>query len=729
MQGKHHLKHHLRIVVISIIGLCLVLIFTWAPFLSRPPQALAHAFVINSDPVDGSTMPTAPALVKIYFNAPINSASIAYVYAFTAGGSPNGQLVNAGRSRVSSTNPNELDTSLLTPGSLPQGSYEVKWTALANDDGHTTSGLIGFNVGQSSTGLAGTPTLGPSTSNHFPQLDMQGILATAWDWLVLAALMLWIGILVMEVFITTRPNPPAFYSQVKKQARPLQMLCLFALLAGEVISLILRGTALTQALGGSGIDLNALSQLALQTNYGHLWMACIGLIIVALCFLWWTTRRRITTRSAGNPPQTTRRVGSFRQLRQEVAEEREEREGREENSSIRQNIKTGNGATTGSAQVPVSLSAARSTTASLPRGGNVPAQSAGEGTPIHPPPAWHTVVWFALAGLILLTMALSSDIAQLSQLQTVHISVILFEWLYLAAQSVWFGSAAYLGFVLLPLLPAAEPDHSAATVVGLLKRYTPMIAGVTGVLLVSGVFLTETTISDPQQFLSDPYGRTLLVHIGLIILTLIFTAYALFALLPKLQRQTVLLPVVNAELPARRSRQNALEKTEHVLKQTMRTIAWLGAAALLCIALMTFFAPPVVFPPINYAALAANTGNAASTPVTNNTLNTQTKQAGGLSITLQVTPARVNYDNTVIVTITDASGNPVTDAQVQLTSNMEIMNMGVTGATIKSGNPTYITVLNRDASFTMAGLWDIDLQITRPGHDVVKVKFSVMVEG
>src|SRR5947209_11754576 len=193
----------LRRLVIVTLGLSFLLVLSWFPVLSRPQVAFAHAFVIGSDPVDGSTIASSPAVVRIFFNADINSASIAHVYLFTTGSTPSeGQLVDAARSIVSPTNPRELDTPLLMPTRLPQGSYQVRWTALATDDGHTTSGLIGFNVGHSAIGLSGTPLLGPSTSNYLPQMSLQGILAVMWEWLTLLVLTFWVGMLVTEALIT-----------------------------------------------------------------------------------------------------------------------------------------------------------------------------------------------------------------------------------------------------------------------------------------------------------------------------------------------------------------------------------------------------------------------------------------------------------------------------------------------------------------------------------------------
>ena len=58
-----------------------------------------------------------------------------------------------------------------------------------------------------------------------------------------------------------------------------------------------------------------------------------------------------------------------------------------------------------------------------------------------------------------------------------------------------------------------------------------LIAGSIGVLLVSGLFLAETSLSSVQQLLSDPFGRALLVKILLVAIMLLLSAYALFFLI------------------------------------------------------------------------------------------------------------------------------------------------------------------------------------------------------
>ncbi len=736
----------------------MLLVYAWWPTASRTPVALAHAFVIGSDPVDGSTVSSAPAVVRIFFNEAIGPGSVAHVFA------PDGHVVDAAPSSISRTDPRELDTPLATPGSLPQGGYTVRWTALSDEDGHTTHGVIGFNVGQSSVGLPGETILGPSTSNILPQLDLFGVLSVAWDWLVMLALTFWVGILVMEGLVLARPAgqqegttetgtsqreaarvpaplvpargsssinrdtctpgrvPTTFtdlLAQARKQSIPLQWLSLSALLVGEIITLILRAAQLTQWLGGGGINLVALRQLAFETNYGHLWLVRLTLIVVALGLLRWTTRQQ---ESSTRPITSTKRSSSsFSRLRREVAQQTSAPlvpargtttfPDESQRNDVVVPLAGTRGADNVSPPAPLATSQDVLKNVVLPLAG-----TRETGT-------WLTLIWLVLAGVILLTIAFTSDAAQLAQ---PHASAVVLDWLYLAAQSMWFGALAYLGYVLLPLLLIVEPHHYGETFASLLRRLTPPALGTLGVLLISGLFLSESSLSSAQQLLTDPYGRALLVKIVLIVLMLMFSVYVLFVIHPKLARQAVLLSVVDVELPARRTRQSALERTVQRLGQTLKFQSWLGAGALLCAALMAFYAPPIVFPANSYAiSTCSGTPRGCQASPSTAAINAQMQKAGNLTVTLVVLPGRVDYANTVVVTINDSQGNPVTDAQVQLSTNMELMVMGTAHATVKGGNPTYIATFNKDAAFSMSGAWDITVRIQRPNQIVVQTIFKV----
>ena len=714
-------RNHCLLLLISALSLGILLVFNWLPPLSQAPVAFAHAFVIGSDPVDGSTINAAPPVVRIYFNEAIGPASVAHVFA------PDGHIVDAARSSIPRTNLRELDTPLTTPGALPQGGYTVRWTALSDADGHTTHGVIGFNIGHSSFGLPGQVILGPSTSNIMPQLDTFGVLMVAWDWLVMLALTFWVGILVMEWLVLSQAahdrvrtqqtetaaeeiqnvgaglapalgdpllhdpaweagNAPALLDQIARHSVPLQWLCLAALLVGEVITLILRTTFLTQGLGGGGIDPGVLGQLILATSYGHLWLVRVACIAAALGLLWWTTREQSTT------PGATPRESRFGRLRQQVALESDA-----EPPIAAENVGAGVSLALGDPALHDPTWEA----------GNAPALHASP-KPAAPRsaslPYWYRGVGLALAGIILLTMAFSGDEAQLAQ---PHASSVVLNWLYLVAQSLLFGGFAYLGYILIPLLLAGKPERRAEILALLLQRLVTPALVTFGVLLVSGLFLSESSLTGVQQLFSNPYGRTMLIKLILIAFVLALSINVLFVIRPRL---------------ARRSSQ---EQGEHRLRQSLRIQSWMAGGALLCASLMAFYAPPIVFPAVTYTTPASP--NQATPPTTS--LNVQTQRVGNLTVTLQVLPGRVDYANTVIVTINDSSGNPVTDAQVQLRTNMELMNMGTAQTTVKGGNPTYIATFNKDAAFSMFGVWDIAVRIQRPNQAPVQSLFKVTLEG
>lgn len=585
----------LRRGLLVFISLTTLLIATWSTTTLPQSVAFAHAFVIDSDPVDGSTAADAPTVVRIFFNAPISPASFATVY------TPNEQVVNASHSIITSNNPRQLDIPLLNPAQLPQGSYTVRWTAIANDDGHTTHGVIGFIIGQSSSGLPGQTILGASTSNILPSLDLIGTLAVAWEWLVLMALTFWVGSLIIEgLLIHGVERIALLLIQARKRSRPLQWLCLAALLIGECITLILRASQLSQVVNGGGIDLTTLGQILTQTLYGYLWFIRIGLILCSLGFLWWTTQRERSPQRIARTALRGRQRNRFGQMRQRITQE---------------------------------YTLAKES------------ESDEETTPMPVLPRYSIAVWLLLASLILVTYALSSDAAQLAA-PVPHLSTIVLAWLYLAARCIWLGGLAYLGYVLLPLLTGIEPDRHAEVLIALLQRFRPVTLGSIGVFLVSGIYLTEVSISKPQLFITTPYGRTLLIAAILVAIILLLTGYALFVLRPKLARQAALLPVVDAELPARRTRQTALDATVSSLKRSLTLQSWLGATVLLCTALMVFFAPPIVFPNSLYLQMSST-----PTPASNTGLQSQTQKVGNHTVTLQVLPGQPILQTTFTVTL------------------------------------------------------------------------------
>lgn len=697
-------QRHLFIIIIALI-LAILAYFSSITAL-QSPVALAHAYVIGSDPVDGSTISTVPDRVRIFFNATLSPLSTARVYAIQDGHLTD---VSASSGSIPTANPQQLNVPLQTPASLPKGSYEIKWTAISNDDGHTTYGIIGFNVGYASTGLSGTPKLGPSTSNNLAAIrapSFIGFMGIAWEWIILITLTLWVGILLTERLpLAATRRSSELLERARKPGQALQQLCLTILLLAECVTFVLRTSLLTQNLNETGFDLTLLSRLLTDTNYGQLWAARMILIVAALCLLSWASHPQSTPPA---PEPALQRVAS--------------RTAPLSRAGIGPQSRTGSLVRTSTG--PLS----HSNIGTLRHQTTQDLYSTKERlellqhSHIDPPviPQSYTVIWLLLAGLIMFTHILSGEAAQVLH---PHISAVFFDWFNLLGLSMWFGGFAYLGYVLLPLLPIVEQDHEAEALAALLQRLTPFILIGMGIFLASNLFLSEASVPDIYQLLNDPYGQTLLIQWGTIAIAFLLSLHALFLLRPKLTRQVLLLPVVNADLPARRTRQFAMGYTERSLKRAIGVQIWLGTGILLCVALMAFYTPPIVFPDI--PSTNNTSANVSTTPTS--LTNIQTKQVGHLSITLQTRPAQVSYTNTVIITIVDSNSQIVSDAQVQLTVNMQTMDMGTAHLSIPPGNPTYVATFDKYTTFSMPGTWLIQVNIQRPKQPPVQTTFEVIV--
>jgi putative copper export protein/methionine-rich copper-binding protein CopC len=738
-----------------------LLAYTSSLLLFKPPAAQASAYVVGSNPVDGSTIASVPHEVHIYFNAAISIISSAHVFVVQAG-PPKSSLVEVGANTgvISGSNPNELIIPLKTPESLgqaqglPQGSYLVRWAAVANDDGRTTFGTIGFNVGISSTGLSGTPLLGPSTSNELDEIRaldigrVSKLLTIVWEWVMITALVLWIGTLVMEQFILSDGDRcTELHRHIKKRARSLQWLCLCALFFSALVSLALHTTDLVENAHTNKSYLSTLQSLLSNTNYGRFWLAQFALILIAMGLFSWANRsgagqpQGYTPTRKGTPLHILETVqlalsrsGSIgrsirlspslrpvlaycnRILRTSPSRPTTSQDEGKSVHNIAQTIRPATTATrtrTGAVGAGKRTGASPAPTATLPYTYPVPTEtSPSSAITIE---KRHPIVWLLLSGLILLMLVLSRAPAQTFQ---PHVSALLFDWLNLAALSIWFGSFVYLGYLILPLFNHKELQYHTETLATILRRLIPFILAAIGIEIVSTLFLSEAAISQPQQLISDPYGRTLLLQIMLLVIMLTLSLYTLLRLHSTLKHQILLLPLVHADLPVRRLRQSGLQQTKKSLGVMSITITWLGVGILLCMALMTFFTPPIHFPAVTYSNQP--TGPASTT-------NAQTGKIGDLSVSVQLLPGRSDEANAVILLINDSNGRPVTDAQVHLTTNMQVMDMGTQSVLIDGGNPVYLATFDKGTTFNMAGLWVITVEIQQPNQNVVQGTFQVMI--
>ena len=102
------------------------------------PTVHAHAFLDHASPAVGSSLPSAPAAVTMWFTQQLEPA-----FSTATVTDKSGNRVDKGDAQVDPKNPTMLHVSLK---SLPPGTYTVAWHVLSVDT-HTTQGHFTFEVG------------------------------------------------------------------------------------------------------------------------------------------------------------------------------------------------------------------------------------------------------------------------------------------------------------------------------------------------------------------------------------------------------------------------------------------------------------------------------------------------------------------------------------------------------------------------------------------------------
>ena len=111
------------------------------------------------------------------------------------------------------------------------------------------------------------------------------------------------------------------------------------------------------------------------------------------------------------------------------------------------------------------------------------------------------------------------------------------------------------------------------------------------------------------------------------------------------------------------------------------------------------------------------------------TAQVQTAQAGPYHLAIQVNPNPpvASHPATLsIQVVSNASQQPITNAHVILTSNMETMDMSIDQVEAQSqGNGIYLT----SVQFAMSGPWQVQVIISLPGEkQTVNATFEVGVQ-
>ena len=106
--------------------------------IGAAPAVRAHAFLDHASPAVGSSVPTAPAVVILWFTQDLEPAFSGVTVTNEAG-----QRVDLGNAQIPQGSPAELQIGLKP---LPRGTYLVTWHVVSVDT-HPTEGTFTFDVG------------------------------------------------------------------------------------------------------------------------------------------------------------------------------------------------------------------------------------------------------------------------------------------------------------------------------------------------------------------------------------------------------------------------------------------------------------------------------------------------------------------------------------------------------------------------------------------------------
>lgn len=132
---------------------------------------------------------------------------------------------------------------------------------------------------------------------------------------------------------------------------------------------------------------------------------------------------------------------------------------------------------------------------------------------LHRPGYWWAAV--AAGGVLLETLTLTSHAASEGILPS------LADWLHVAAASLWMGGLLGLALALLGPLRAMPAKRRAKLRLRVVRRFSKMAIFVVVTIILTGAYATLLHVPNVEGLLGTPYGRALLIKLGLAVFLLV----------------------------------------------------------------------------------------------------------------------------------------------------------------------------------------------------------------
>lgn len=332
-----------------------------------------------------------------------------------------------------------------------------------------------------------------------------------------------------------------------------------------------------------------------------------------------------------------------------------------------------------------------------------------------------------LLGLTLfIAMTMSSHAAAAGPSSRIY--AVVGDWLHLVAAALWVGGMFSIATTYLPVLrhlPVAERAHA---LVIMLPYYSPW--AVVGVLLMAatGPLSATVELSSWEQFLSTAYGRVLAVKILLVGAMLLTSAFHVFVLRPRLQREEMKYAAAAARLesvqrapaagpsdheaaapspvPRRlaqevKLREGRLATLGQRLTTVLRYEPLLGVAVLVCVGLLNVFGGTLA-PSAVSAAKPGPTAPASSFHATARTAD------GMFTVALTVSPDQAGPNTFTVSVVDNRTGKPTTEVGVSLYTTYLEREIGTGTVNLQPDGKGHFSARG---DLTVGGHWHIRVQI------------------
>ena len=656
------------------------------------PTASAHALLVKSDPAANAILNAPPAQVKMWFSEDINPGTSRAVVVDTTN-----REVDNKDAHVSDDDSKEM---IVTLPLLKAGTYVVVWRTQSADDGHITGGSFIFRIAAPDGSVPPVPATLPSgnipggaglADASSSGLDAPSIAQAVFTWLALLGMVFWVGGVIWETWIL--PSGLARDGALREAAlaserrfRRLAPIALIVVLVADIGMILAQSAELAGDFTGA-VSPPLLRAVLFGSRFGAFWWMRELVALAAL----------ILTLAAINRGLPL---------------------GREASGATLPTMADDDGAIAGwGHELLLTLRRIPQLPGRLVAGLRARTLTGA--------------ALVLLAGALIVAFALSGHAAAVPNNELAYALAV--DLLHLVCNAAWVGGLLYISLIFVPALARLDVRSRARVLALGLPEFGAVAILSAFLLALTGSLNTTIHLSSIQQFLTTAYGRTLFVKIELFLLMVGISAWHAFRVRPQLAQMLaeqdaragspVAVPVAATHdysgsngYGAAHGKGNSsgnsgngsnggntpLREMAVKLEDWLRREAMLGAAVLLCAALLGAFAGTLAAAP------------SGATPTTASGPFLQTLQAGDYAVTLNVVPAKFGT-NTFTVTVKDSKGQPVENAIVVLTTDMLDMDMGEQSVSLKPVGLDQPGVYSGQGELTMGGHWALIVKVVPPG--------------